>query len=91
MKQFLENERIAREHDKKLNRWAAALIILGFLATWGGMSTEDNRDKMPAEKAKKELASPYVTFGMMGAGLASMFGGAMLLLKRKQGKNQIER
>ena len=72
---------------KKLERWAGALVIAGILLVLGGTSTEDARDKELPQQAKKELASPRTTFGMMGVGLASMLGGALLFNKAVKDSN----
>lgn len=81
MKEFMDKEYKKVQKQKKIKRWAAAWGIIGFLMLYSGMSTEDVREKMSPEQAKKELASPTTTYSLMGVGMASLLGAVLLARK----------
>ncbi len=81
MHEFMDKEQKKVQKQKKIKRFAAVWGIIGFLMLYSGISTEDVRDQMSPEQAKKELASPKKTYTMMGVGMASMLGAALLARK----------
>ncbi len=81
MKEFMDKEYKKVQKHKKIKRWATAWGIIGFLMLYSGISTEDVRDTMSPEQAKKELASPTTTYSLMGVGMASLLGAVLLARK----------
>jgi len=67
---------------KKSNLWPVLLGSLGFIVLYTGVSTDDDRMKLPKEQAK-ELASEGTTTAMEFAGVAAMLGAILWADKRK--------
>lgn len=71
-----------QEQKKKSNLWPILLGSLGFIMLYTGVSTDDDRMKLPKEQAK-ELASEGTTTAMEFAGAAAMLGAVLWGTKRK--------
>lgn len=58
---------------ERLRAVATTLGFIGFFMLLSAVGTEDNRDKMSAERAKTELPSPWKSLAKASGGVALMF------------------
>ena len=75
-----------KRKNKRLENWACALIVLALLSIMGGVGTLESEDMNQNKIEKRESTNRFAAFAAMGAGLASMYGAAVLLAKRDKGQ-----